>query len=93
MGGSEVRCRVVVRGRVQGVAFRASTRSQARALRVAGWVRNRPDGSVEAVFEGPAEAVEAAVAWCRRGPPWARVDDLERADEPIEGLDDFEVRF
>src|SRR5512134_2615913 len=68
-----IRRRVLVSGRVQGVAFRASTRSQARAGAVAGWVRNLADGRVEAVFEGDAAAVAALVAWCREGPRFARV--------------------
>ena len=87
-----IRRRVWVSGRVQGVAFRAATQSQARAGAVAGWVRNLPDGRVEAVFEGEATAVEALVAWCREGPRWARVDDVAVRDEPPEGLPDFRVR-
>jgi acylphosphatase len=87
-----VRRRVVVRGRVQGVWFRGATEQEARALGLAGWVRNRPDGCVEAVFEGPHEAVEAALAFCRKGPPAARVDHVEVAEEPPEGLRGFHVR-
>ena len=86
------RVRVQVRGRVQGVAFRASTRAEARRLGVSGWVRNRSDGSVEAVFEGEAGAVAAAVAWCRHGPAWARVDGLDEQAEAPERLEGFEVR-
>jgi acylphosphatase len=70
------RARVVVSGRVQGVGFRWAMLDRARSRDVAGWVRNRPDGSVEAVFEGPPDAVEALVAWTRRGPVGARVDDV-----------------
>ncbi len=92
MQGSEIRRRVRVRGRVQGVAFRASTVEQARAAGARGWVRNCPDGSVEAVFEGPPDAVEALVAFCREGPSWARVDGVEVADERPEGLAGFQVR-
>jgi len=66
--------RVRVEGRVQGVFFRASTRQTALRLGLAGWVANRPDGSVEAFFQGPDGAVEAALAWCREGPRGARVD-------------------
>ena len=91
MAGDRVRRRVVVQGRVQGVWFRAATEEQARALGLAGWVRNRADGSVEAVFEGAAEAVEAALRWCRRGPPAARVERVEVRDEPLEGLAGFAV--
>jgi acylphosphatase len=70
------RARVVVSGRVQGVGFRWAMLDRARSRDVAGWVRNRPDGSVEGVFEGPPDAVEALVAWTRRGPVGARVDDV-----------------
>jgi acylphosphatase len=83
---------VVVKGRVQGVAFRASTRAEARRHGVSGWVRNRADGSVEAAFEGPASAVAALVAWCRAGPRFARVESLEVREEEPEGLAGFEVR-
>jgi acylphosphatase len=83
---------VIVHGRVQGVWFRGSTEAEARAAGVAGWVRNRPDGTVEAVFEGPAEAVARAVAWCRVGPRAARVHRLDEFDEAPEGLRGFVVR-
>jgi acylphosphatase len=69
--------RVAVRGRVQGVWFRGWTVSNASGLGLDGWVRNRSDGSVEAVFAGPAEAVEAMIARCHAGPPAARVDTVE----------------
>jgi acylphosphatase len=75
------RVRVVVRGRVQGVFFRASCASEARARGLGGWVRNLPDGRLEAAFEGPDADVETMVDWCRRGPPGARVDDVEVTDE------------
>ena len=78
-----IRRRVVVTGRVQGVFFRDSTRREARRRRVAGWVTNRDDGSVEAVFEGEPDDVEALVAWSRRGPARARVDThAVTAEEP-----------
>jgi acylphosphatase len=93
MGEQPVRRRVRVEGRVQGVWFRGATQAQARALGLAGWVRNRPDGSVEAVFEGPSAAVERVLAFCRRGPPAAQVERVEVADEPPEGLRGFDVRF
>ena len=67
----------MIRGRVQGVGFRYSLQLEARRLGVTGWVRNRHDGSVEAVAQGPAEAVEALIAWSRHGPPAARVTDVE----------------
>ena len=87
-----IRRRVVVSGRVQGVAFRAATRAQARAGAVSGWVRNLADGRVEAVFEGDPAAVGALVAWCYEGPSWARVERVEVQDEIPEDLRDFRVR-
>jgi acylphosphatase len=87
-----VRRRAIVHGRVQGVFFRGSTEDRARAAGVAGWVRNRRDGTVEAVFEGPASAVEALVDFCRSGPRHARVERVEVFDEEPEGLDGFGVR-
>jgi acylphosphatase len=68
---------VVVRGRVQGVGYRAFVEDQALRLELEGWVRNRRDGAVEALFAGPEEAVAAALAACHRGPPAARVDAVE----------------
>lgn len=79
-------------GRVQGVFFRDTVRRRAESLGVAGWVTNRDDGAVEAVFEGPDEAVEAMVELCRRGPGRAEVTELEVADEPPEGVSSFEIR-
>ena len=67
---------VVVRGRVQGVGYRASMVDAARAIGVAGWVRNRRDGAVEAYVQGEADAVEKMLAWCQRGPPAARVSSV-----------------
>jgi acylphosphatase len=87
-----VRKRLIVHGRVQGVAFRAYTRERARAAGVAGWVRNRSDGSVEAVLEGAPEAVDDVAAFCRRGPPSARVERVECFEEGPEGLSGFAVR-
>ncbi len=87
-----VRRRVVVRGHVQGVFFRDSTRREAQRRGVAGWVCNRPDGAVEAVFEGPAAAVEALVKFCTEGPRGADVDGVDVTDEAPEGLTGFEVR-
>jgi acylphosphatase len=72
-----VRARLLVSGRVQGVAYRASAVDEGRRLALHGWVRNLADGRVEAEAEGERAAVEALVAWCRRGPPGARVDDVE----------------
>lgn len=87
------RVRLVVSGRVQGVAFRACTADEGRRLGLRGWVRNLPDGRVEAEAEGDRSAVEALVAWCRRGPPAARVEALEAAWSEAHGdLGPFEVR-
>ena len=68
---------MVVRGRVQGVFFRAETERRARSLGLAGWVRNNPDGTVEAVFEGDRERVESMVDWSGRGPALAEVEGVE----------------
>jgi acylphosphatase len=89
---SRIRRRVWVSGRVQGVAFRASARREARAAGVAGYARNLADGRVEAVFEGEPGAVAALLAWCREGPSQARVDQVEVREETPEGLAGFEVR-
>jgi acylphosphatase len=86
-----IRRRVVVRGTVQGVFFRASCQREATARGVAGWVSNRPDGAVEAVFEGEPAAVQALVSWCRQGPPRAEVSAVEVIEEQPEGLQDFSV--
>jgi len=89
-----VRVHLLVSGRVQGVCFRQSTADTARRLGLRGWVRNLPDGRVEAEAEGDRAAAEALVEWCRRGPPAARVDDLEvRWGEPRGGLGPFAVRM
>lgn len=87
-----IRAHVFVSGMVQGVFFRHRAREKADARGVAGWVRNLPDGRVEAVFEGPEGAVKDLVSWCRTGPDWARVDDVEVAREEPEGLEGFRVR-
>ena len=81
----------VVSGRVQGVYYRASTQQQARRLAVAGWVRNRPDGSVEAWVEGAPDAVEALLAWMRRGPAGARVTDITVTETLPQNDADFVV--
>lgn len=77
-----ISARVRIHGRVQGVWFRAWTVEQAQALGLSGWVRNRTDGSVEAVFSGPAREVEEMIARCGQGPPAAQVERVERAPEP-----------
>jgi acylphosphatase len=81
-----------VQGRVQGVFFRDTTRSRAESAGVSGWVTNRPDGAVEAVFEGEPGAVEQLVAFCRRGPSRAEIGSVEVIDEEPEGLLGFQVR-
>lgn len=87
-----IRRRVVVDGRVQGVFFRDSCRREATAAGVGGWVRNLRDGRVEAVFEGPADAVERLVEWCRVGPPRATVTAVETSAEEPTGEDVFRIR-
>jgi acylphosphatase len=87
-----VRAHVFVSGNVQGVFFRQKTRDRARSRGAAGWVKNLPDGRVEAVFEGPEDVVDQMVEWCREGPPWADVAEIEVTREEPEGLDGFEVR-
>jgi acylphosphatase len=88
----QVRRRVVVRGNVQGVFFRDSCRSEASSRGVAGWVTNRPDGAVEAVFEGDPDAVSAMVDWCSQGPGSADVESVDETTEEPEGLSGFQVR-
>jgi acylphosphatase len=73
------------------VFFRAETRDRATSLGLAGWVRNNPDGTVEAVFEGDQERVESLVEWCRRGPPHAHVEDVDVSWEAPQGDDGFAV--
>ena len=75
-GIDQVRAHVLVEGRVQGVFFRECTRRMAQSLGITGWVRNRPDGRVEALFEGPRLAVERSVDFMREGPEYARVDEI-----------------
>jgi acylphosphatase len=90
---TEIRVRVSVRGRVQVVWFRGATREQAERLGVVGWARNLPDGSVEVVAQGTPEAVEQLVAWCRQGPPGARVASVDVAREATgRELEDFRIR-
>jgi acylphosphatase len=87
-----VRRRLIVHGLVQGVWFRASVRERARARGVAGHARNLPDGTVEVVLEGEADAVAGMVEFCRVGPPGARVDRLDVSDEPVDRVSGFTVR-
>ena len=87
-----VRYRVLISGLVQGVSFRDACRRTAERQGVSGWVRNLPDGSVEAVFEGPAGAVDALVEWSRHGPRLAVVKDVRVQAEPPEGITGFQIR-
>ena len=87
-----IRRRVVVTGRVQGVYFRDSCREQAELHGVSGFVRNRPDGSVEAAFEGPPSSVAAMISWCHSGPPRAFVESVVSEDEAPVGERRFAVR-
>ncbi|NLI32698.1 MAG: acylphosphatase [Deltaproteobacteria bacterium] len=88
------RVHVWIRGRVQGVYFRAYTRDTALREGVTGWVRNLPDGRVEAVFEGEAEKVQRMLAWCREGSPLGRVDHVDHQEEEYKGeYQGFEISY
>jgi acylphosphatase len=88
------RAKVIVKGTVQGVNFRYYTQRQAAKYNITGWVKNLPDGSVAAVFEGEEQDVEAMVQWCRRGPPSARVTTLiAQPEEYREEFSSFSVNF
>ena len=91
---SKTRRRVIVKGKVQGVAFRAYKKSEARKIGLVGWVRNLPDGSVETILEGSAESVNLMLTWLRRGAPMSRVDDLIVLEEkPTGEFTDFDITF
>lgn len=92
MSGERIRRRVIAHGHVQGVAFRDSTQRKASSRGVAGWVTNRSDGAVEAVFEGDPDAVQAMVEFAKGGPRAADVEDAEVSEEEPEGLSGFDVR-
>src|SRR5512137_535689 len=90
----KLRARVIVSGQVQGVWFRASTKEEADRLGVSGWVRNLPDRSVEALFEGEAKKVEEIVGWCHRGPAGAQVSGVDVFWEPAgQEFAHFEIRY
>jgi acylphosphatase len=91
--GESIRRRVRIVGRVQGVGFRESCRREARVLGVAGTARNLADGSVEAVFEGPAPLVEQMLSWCRHGPRVAHVRHVEITEETPAGLAGFTIGY
>jgi len=89
-----LRAQVVIQGLVQGVFFRASTREEAMRLNVGGWVRNLPDGSVQALFEGEKKKVEEIIGWCHKGPSGARVSRVEINWEPYKGeYKRFDIRY
>jgi acylphosphatase len=91
MQGERIRRRAIVHGRVQGVFFRDTARQKARELGVSGWVRNRSDGTVEAVVEGEPHAVQEMLQELRAGPPRAHVDRVDVTEEPPEGLSGFQI--
>lgn len=93
MVNKKIRVHVFISGHVQGIGFRASTQRKAHQLGLAGWVKNLADGGVEAVFEGPEEAVEKMVQWCHQGPFLAQVMKVEIKREKPEGLNGFEIKF
>jgi len=88
------RAHLIITGLVQGVWYRASARDEARSLGLVGWVRNTHDGSVEAVAEGPKENIEKFIAWCRKGPPHARVQNIEvNRQSPTGEFREFRVTY
>ncbi len=91
---STIRRRVLISGMVQGVFFRAYTRDAARRAGVSGWVRNLPDGRVEAVFEGPTESVQTVIQWCHLGSPGSRVEGVDVVPETPRGESgDFAITY
>jgi acylphosphatase len=92
MAEDTIRRHVTISGEVQGVFFRETARRKATEAGVSGWITNRSDGRVEAVFEGPAEAVDELVEFCREGPTAATVENVDVETEETEGLSGFEVR-
>ncbi len=93
MSGQNDRIHIQIQGRVQGGWYRASACEAARGLKLAGWVRNRPDGQVELVAEGPREALESLLAWCRTGPRLAHVNSVNTEwSSPTGEFSSFEVR-
>lgn len=91
-GGRVKRVRVIVSGRVQGVFFRAYTKKIAKKWRLSGWVKNRDDGKVEAVFEGPENRVKKMVKWCYQGSPTAEVEDVRATKEEPQDLKEFKIK-
>ncbi|MDH5769755.1 MAG: acylphosphatase [Candidatus Bathyarchaeota archaeon] len=90
----KTRAHVFVSGRVQGVFFRAETKYEANKRKVKGWVRNLPDGRVEAVFEGEKDSMDELIEFCRKGPPGARVDNIKVIWEDYSGeFEDFKMLY
>jgi len=90
----KVRAHVFVSGKVQGVFFRSETRREAKKRGVKGWVRNLPDGRVEAIFEGEEKSVKELIEFCKRGPPGARVTNVEVFwESPTGEFKDFEIKY
>lgn len=90
----KARVHLIISGFVQGVFFRASTRDTASRLGLKGWVRNMPDGNVEAVLEGPASKLQEAIAWCQKGPPGASVTHVEETWMDSTGeFDSFDIKY
>ena len=91
---NNIRVRLIIEGRVQGVCFRDYTRRKAIGLGVCGWVKNRPDWTVEVLAEGPEERVNGFVAWCHHGPSAARVSRVQETEEKWQGeFDSFDIVF
>ena len=91
--GSKYTClKVLVSGRVQGVGYRYGTREQAIALGIVGWVRNRPDGRVEAMISGAATPIDSMMKWFYNGPPAAKVTAVETEQQPVQSFEGFEIR-
>jgi len=90
----KVEAHVLISGKVQGVWLRANAKDKARQLNIKGWVRNLPDGRVEAVFQGEKEMVEEMIKWCHKGPPLAEVENVEvEWKEPEEEFEDFSILY
>jgi acylphosphatase len=88
------RVHLLITGRVQGVWFRANTKKKAQALDLKGWVKNLPNGSVEAVFEGEKEKVDQIIQWCKKGPSFARVDDVQiQWETPVGDFSTFTITY
>jgi len=88
------RLHVYISGRVQGVFFRAYTQETAQSLNLGGWVRNLPDGRVEAVFEGNEKNITTMLAWCKKGPPYAVVEKAYAQEEPFTGeFQEFKITY